>query len=227
MANFNQLEVWPSDLGFQLINLQTLSLHLNKLTGLPSSIGELRSLKVLDVHFNKLRGLPTTIGNLTNLEVLDISSNFNDLVNVPDTIGDLVSLVELDLSFNQIHELPISIGRLTNLQKMKLDENPLMVPPLEVVEQGHQAVMMYMAHLWKESLMTDEEKKLLGSADKDVKQETAEGWIPSWAGGALVNNWFGKAQAGGVASLLGERSWLSWGPQQPKVEEDNYLEQQL
>jgi hypothetical protein len=232
IANFNQLEVWPSDFGFQLTNLQTLCLHLNKISSLPPSIGELRALRFLDVHFNKLRGLPPTIGNLTNLTVLDVSSNFRDFAALPDSIGDLVSLTELDLSFNQIHELPISMGRLTNLRKLKLEENPLVVPSMEVVEQGHDALMEFMAKLWSESLKTEEEKNLAKSTSFGRAFQAnsgggeAGGWIPAWAGGSLVTSWLGKVQAGGLGSLLGGGK-----PSSPRgntqSSDDSYLEQQL
>jgi hypothetical protein len=229
IANFNGLEIWPADFGFQLSNLQTLCLHLNKLSSLPPSIGELRALRVLDVHFNKLRGLPATIGNLSNLTVLDCSSNFRDFAALPESIGDLVSLTELDLSFNQMHELPISMGRLTNLKKLKLEENPLLVPPMEVVEQGHEALMEYMAKLWSESLKTEEEKNLAKSSSFGRAFQAnsgSESWLPAWAGGSLVNSWLGKVQAGGLGSLLGGK------PSSPRSKaqqssEDSYLEQQL
>jgi hypothetical protein len=222
LANFNGLEVWPADFGFQLSNLQTLSLHLNKLSSLPPSIGELRALRFLDVHFNKLRGLPASIGNLSNLTVLDCSSNFRDFAALPDSIGDLVSLTELDLSFNQLHELPITMGRLTNLKKLKLDENPLLVPPMEVVEQGHEALMEHMTMLWKESLKTAEEKEKTyakSSSFGRVLQANSgsEGWLPAWAGG-----WLGK---GGLGSLLGGGKPSS--PRKGQTSDDSYLEEQL
>lgn len=219
IANFNELEMWPSDFGFQLSNLQILRLHLNKLTCLPPSVGELRALRVLDVHFNKLRGLPSTIGNLTNLSILDVSSNFKDFAALPDSVGDLVSLTELDLSFNQLHELPISIGRLTNLKKLKLDENPLVVPPMEIVEQGHEVVMKYMAELWTESLKSEEEKNLTKSTSfgRAFQANTGgEGWLPAWAGGSLVNNWLGGFLGTKPASHLKDQNT-----------DDSYLEQQL
>jgi len=229
IANFNQVELWPSDFGFQLINLQTLCLQLNKITSLPPSIGELRLLRVLDVHFNKLRGLPATIGNLTNLALLDVSSNFHDFVALPDSIGDLVSLTELDLSFNQIHELPLSMGRLTNLTKLKLDENPLVVPPLEVVEQGFEAVMAHMAMLWTESLKPENEKSFSRSATfpgASQSPDAAVGWLP------VLNNWLSKVQIGGISSIFGGNAWPQSPTSQPKTpkatdDDDSYLEQQL
>lgn len=227
IANFNGLEIWPADFGFQLSNLQTLSLHLNKLSSLPPSIGELRALRFLDVHFNKLRGLPATIGNLTNLIILNCSSNFRDFGALPESIGDLVSLTELDLSFNQIHELPISMGRLTNLKTLKLEENPLVVPPPEVVEQGHVALMEYMANLWSESLKTEEEKKKnlakSSSFGRVFQANPGGGAEGTW--GSMLNSWLGKVHSGGLGSLLGGK------PSSPhskgQSSDDSYLEQQL
>eukprot|EP00249_Psilotum_nudum_P000742 c12849_g1_i1 orf=2-235(+) len=34
---------------------------------------------------------------------------------------------------------------LTNLQELRLDGNPLRVPPLQIVEQGKKAILQYMA----------------------------------------------------------------------------------
>lgn len=235
IANFNGLEIWPADFGFQLSNLQTLCLHLNKLSTLPPSLGELRALRFLDVHFNQLRGLPATIGNLTNLTVLDCSSNFRDFAALPDSIGDLVSLTELDLSFNQIHELPISMGRLKNLKKLKLEENPLLEPPMEVVEQGCEAVMEYMAKAWSESLKPEEEEKNLGKSSSFGRvfqansgpSASEETWLPSWAGGSLLNSWLGKVQSSGLGSLLGGKPPSSPHSKPGQSFDDSYLEQQL
>lgn len=209
VAHFNKLEIWPSEFGFQLTNLQTLCLHLNKLSSLPPSIGELRSLCFLDVHFNKLKGLPATIGNLTNLTELDCSRNFRDFAMLPDSIGDLVSLIELDLSFNQIHELPVSMGQLTNLKTLKLEENPLVAPSMEVVEQGHDALMAHMAKLWSESLNTEEGKNLTKNSNfRRMFQASSngEGWLSLWARRSLVINWLGKVQGGELGSILGGKS---------------------
>ncbi|KAJ7541038.1 hypothetical protein O6H91_10G063500 [Diphasiastrum complanatum] len=155
-ASFNRIDYLPPNLGSELVNLERLSVQLNKLSSLPSSLGQLKPLKHLEVQFNKLLSLPETIGNLTNLETLDVSSNFTSLVSLPNAIGDLVSLTSLDLSYNQLRELPVSLGRLQKLKKLKLNGNPLTLPPAEVIEHSHEAVMEYMAVQWKASLVLDD-----------------------------------------------------------------------
>ena len=84
-AGFNSLTYLPTNIGYELLNLQKLMIQLNKIRSLPSSVCEMKSLRYLDAHFNELRGLPIAIGKLTNLEVLNLSSNFSDLRELPET----------------------------------------------------------------------------------------------------------------------------------------------
>lgn len=161
-ASFNKLTYLPTNIGYELVNLRRLSIQLNKIRSLPTSIGEMSSLCFLDVHFNELRGLPPSIGKLTNLEVLNLSSNFSDMTELPDTVGDLSNLKELDLSNNQIHSLPTTFGRLDNLVKLNLDENPLLIPPKEIVDAGVEVVKAFMSRMWLNSLVEEEEHTPLG-----------------------------------------------------------------
>nr|GMD86418.1 plant intracellular Ras-group-related LRR protein 9-like [Ipomoea batatas]GME12581.1 plant intracellular Ras-group-related LRR protein 9-like [Ipomoea batatas] len=155
-ASFNQLAYLPTNIGYELVNLKKLSIFLNKLRSLPTSVGEMRSLRVLDVHFNELRGLPHSIGKLSHLEILNLSSNFSDLTELPDSLGDLSNLKEIDLSNNQIRELPHSVSRLDNLTKLNVDQNPLVIPPKEVVNEGIQAVKAYLVKRRLDILMEEE-----------------------------------------------------------------------
>ncbi|KAK9073548.1 hypothetical protein SSX86_007872 [Deinandra increscens subsp. villosa] len=206
-ASFNKLTYLPTNIGFELVNLKKLSVPLNKIRSLPTSIGEMSSLQFLDAHFNELRGLPPSIGRLSNLEILDLSRNFSDLTSLPLTIGDLTNLKELDISNNQIHELPATFGRLENLEKLNLEENPLVVPPKEVVNEGVKAVKEFMARWWLDLLLEEEEKS------KVVENEPPQGgWLTrstSWLTGV----------AGSVGGYLGGA-----GNATPT---DPYLNQQL
>lgn len=186
-ANFNQLDFISSTFGFQLVNLEKLDLHLNKLSAVPASICELQSLKFLDLHMNKLRGLPAGLGNLSRLEHLDVSSNFNDLVALPESIGDLISLLHCDLSFNQIRELPDSMGRLEKLKKLNLDGNPMAVPPIEIAEKSLEAVMEYMQERWRRSIEVDEQTPEGGNALGPAGSFDYNAWA-TWAGES-VNSW--------------------------------------
>ncbi|KAD4889027.1 hypothetical protein E3N88_21100 [Mikania micrantha] len=159
-AGFNQIKYLPANIGYGLVNLKKLSMPLNKLRSLPTSIGEMTSLQILDVHFNSLRGLPPSIGMLKKLEILNVGSNFSDLTSLPETIGCLTSLRELDICNNQIQQLPITFGRLVNLTIMVVDQNPLTVPPPEVVAEGVEAVKVYMSKRLYD-LIVEEEKRVM------------------------------------------------------------------
>ncbi|EFJ06590.1 hypothetical protein SELMODRAFT_110183 [Selaginella moellendorffii] len=209
-ASFNQLEKLPPNIG-SLFNLEKLSLQLNKLSMLPASIGDLTSLKVLEIHFNKLVALPSSIGNLKDLEVLNCSSNFNSLTTVPSSLGDLYCLRELDLSYNQIRELPLSFGRLQKLRKLKLDQNPLVVPPPEVVDHSLEAVLEYMAEKWRSSMKLDDEHDRAGS-------NTPARVVTN--GGSRVISWLGGMCAAGTEFRRPSSKVLSW-----HRSPDRYLEQ--
>ncbi|KAK9080530.1 hypothetical protein SSX86_000288 [Deinandra increscens subsp. villosa] len=192
-ASFNKLTYLPTKIGHELINLKKLSIQLNKVRNFPTSIGEMESLQFLDAHFNELRGLPKSIGKLSNLEVLNLGSNFSDLRELPDTIGDLVNLRELDVSNNQIQQLPLTFGRLEKLTKLNVDQNPLVVPPKEVVEEGIGAVKVYMAQRWFDMLVEEEEK-----SRREHEALAQASWLSrstTWLAGAVVG-------AAGTVSLL-------------------------
>ncbi|KAK2982975.1 hypothetical protein RJ640_019253 [Escallonia rubra] len=144
-ANFNQLTKLPDTIGFELLNLQQLSVNSNKLLFLPSSTSHLTNLRVLDARLNSLRSLPEDLENLINLEILNVSQNFQYLATLPYSVGLLMSLVELDVSYNKITSLPDSLGCLKKLQKLSVEGNPLVSPPVEVIEQGLHVVKEYLS----------------------------------------------------------------------------------
>jgi hypothetical protein len=170
----------------------------------------MKSLRYLDVHFNELHGLPQSIGKLTNLEYLNIGSNFNDMTQLPETIGGLINLKELDLSNNQIRALPYAFCKLEKLTKLNLDQNPIIVPPVEVVNQGVEATKEFMAKRWLEFI--DEERKKNMAETQNQQAET--GWL-AW-GASLLNNVAGASES--VAEYFG----VAKAPQ-----DDTLLYQQL
>lgn len=206
--SFNGLTYLPTNIGYELVNLKRLSIQLNKIRSLPTSVGEMRSLQHLDAHFNELQGLPLSIGRLTNLEILNLSNNFSDLTELPDTFGDLTNLKELDLSNNQIQVLPDTFGRLDNLTTLNLEQNPLIIPPSELVKEGTEAVKIFMAKRWLDILMEEERKSML-----EVQEQAETGWL------TRSTSWLKNYAAGVSVSVSG---YLS--PRSPK---DAYLDQQL
>ncbi|KAM7249989.1 hypothetical protein ACFE04_021872 [Oxalis oulophora] len=205
-ASFNDLLILPTNIGYGLPNLQKLSIQLNKIRLLPSSICEMKSLKYIDVHFNELLGLPLAIGRLTNLETLNASNNFGDFTTLPETICDLTNLKELDLSNNQIKYLPDGFGWLENLSKLNLEENPIVVPPVEIVKKGAEAVKEFMKARWI-SIVAEQQQV------EASRQQAQSGWL-AW-GSSMIGN-----VVSGVSQTVG--GYLGGG----KVN-DPYLDQQL
>lgn len=199
----------PTNIAYGLVNLEKLSIHLNKIRFLPLSIGEMKSLRYLDVHFNELHGLPQSIGKLTNLEYLNISSNFNDMTQLPETVGGLVNLKELDLSNNQIRALPYAFCRLEKLTKLNLDQNPIIVPPLEVLNQGVEAMKEFMATRWLEHIDEEQQKNMAETQN----QQAQTGWL-AW-GASLLSNVAGVSES--VVEYFGVR----------KAPRDTWMEQHL
>ncbi|CAK7345626.1 unnamed protein product [Dovyalis caffra] len=176
-ANFNKLSRLPDTIGFELINLKKLSVNSNKLVFLPMSTSHLTSLKTLDARLNNLRSLPEDLENLINLEVLNVSQNFQYLETLPYSIGLLISLVELDVSYNKITTLPDSMGCLRKLQKLCVEGNPLISPPMEVVERGLDVVKEYLSEKMNAGHKSPTKKK--SWVGKLVKYGTFNGRIGS------------------------------------------------
>ncbi|XP_058787398.1 plant intracellular Ras-group-related LRR protein 9-like [Vicia villosa] len=210
-ASFNNLSYLPTNIGYELPNLKKLIIHLNKIRSLPSSICELKSLCYLDAHFNELHGLPIAIGRLTNLEVLNLSSNFTDLIELPETFGELTNLRELDLSNNQIHALPDTFGYLDNLTKLNLEQNPLEVPPVEIVNQGVEAILTFMTKRWIDILQEEESK-----SNQEMQEQVEGGWL------TRSTSWL-KNVSGNVAGYIGT---TVGSPVSPKSPTEAYLNQQ-
>ncbi|URD73811.1 hypothetical protein MUK42_08863 [Musa troglodytarum] len=145
IANFNQLTKLPDTMGFELTDLRKLAVNSNKLAFLPYSTSHMTSLRVLDARLNCLRSLPDGLENLIRLEVLNVGQNFHYLQSLPCAIGLLVSLVELDISYNSIGALPSSMGCMAKLRKFRAEGNPLVCPPMDVVEQGVESVRGYLS----------------------------------------------------------------------------------
>ncbi|CAK9187031.1 unnamed protein product [Ilex paraguariensis] len=184
IANFNKLTQLPETIGFELMNLKKLSVNSNKLIFLPCSTSHLTNLRVLDARLNCLRSLPEDLENLINLQVLNISQNFQYLATLPYSIGLLISLVELDVSYNKITALPDSIGCLRKLQKLSVEGNPLVSPPMEVVERGLHVVKEYLTERINGAHQNSPKKKTwlgklvkYGTFNVRVNREDREGFI--------------------------------------------------
>lgn len=80
-------------------HMRKIYFNHNKLTELPSQIGQMRWLTVLDLSFNNLKRLPPEIGMLTNLKKLLLFDN--NLETLPYEIGSLHHLELLGIEGNR------------------------------------------------------------------------------------------------------------------------------
>ena len=98
-------------------------MSMNQLVFLPTSIQKLNQLEWLDLSGNKLTELPSEIGDLKELRTLNVRKN--QLVSLPTSIQKLQQLEDLDLSYNKLTELPSEIGDLKELRRLNVTGNPL------------------------------------------------------------------------------------------------------
>jgi small GTP-binding protein len=128
----------------ELSNLTTLYLGSNQISDI-SILGCLSGLSLLDLSRNKIYDI-SVLGLLTNLISLNLSENaINDITD----LGSLWGLTSLDLSYNNIETLPLSLFLLEmniNLNEypskgIRLSNNPIQKPPLDIVKLGWQAAL--------------------------------------------------------------------------------------
>ncbi|EEF29900.1 plant intracellular Ras-group-related LRR protein 4 [Ricinus communis] len=147
-ADYNRLKALPEAVG-KIETLEVLSVRYNNIKQLPTTMSSLLNLKELNVSFNELESVPESLCFATSLVKINIGNNFADLQYLPRSIGNLENLEELDISNNQIRALPDSFRMLTKLRVLRVEQNPLEVPPRHIAEKGAQAVVQYMAELFE------------------------------------------------------------------------------
>ncbi|HAP60801.1 MAG TPA: GTPase, partial [Cytophagales bacterium] len=127
-----------------LVNLTELKLRNNQLTLLGGLEGlvSLTSLYLRENELTTLGGLEG-LGNLTSLYL-----DSNQLTSLAG-LEPLVGLTRVDAEYNQLATLPawivdrkfqVNYGAFED-GKLCLRGNPLTAPPIEIVKQGHQAVV--------------------------------------------------------------------------------------
>jgi hypothetical protein len=119
---------------------------------LPEDIGKLARLSLLNLEGTLLSALPESIGNLQRLETLNLAGAC--FTAIPDCVYDLSSLRHLSFrnhagrpGGNQIREVSPRILHMPALETIDLSNNPVEVPPLEIVDRGVEAVREYFRQL--------------------------------------------------------------------------------
>lgn len=156
-----------------LTNLETLMLMGNQLIDIDflSASNNLKNLYLLN---NKIKDI-TALKRHQNLRYLDLSSN--NISNI-SPLENLDKLETLFLSGNQIEDISpiapliekgISISSETPNQKgIEIENNPVNTPPLEVIEQGNEAVKRFFKDAKKSGLKPLNECKLIFVGDGAV-----------------------------------------------------------
>ncbi|KAG0588226.1 hypothetical protein KC19_2G226900 [Ceratodon purpureus] len=155
-ADFNNLKVLPEATG-NLTSLERLDIHMNEVQRLPTTLYKLTNLVELRISTNHISRIPDSVCHLPKLAKLDASSNFTELRELPVDIGYMQSLRELNVSNNQITELPVSFARLTGLEKLEMDQNPWVIPPLDISKKGKEAVLQFMKELEEQQSIAEKE----------------------------------------------------------------------
>ncbi|CBJ25495.1 LRR-GTPase of the ROCO family [Ectocarpus siliculosus] len=143
----------PPELG-RLSSLRLLYLKNNKLSGeIPRELGQLGALEHLWLSKNDLTGqLPTELGHLGALERLHVMENKLS-GTVPPELFRLGALEELDLRNNRFSALGQAeqalqfvarLGQLASGQNLRLQDNPWVMPPEGIVNEGLPAVEKYL-----------------------------------------------------------------------------------
>jgi len=116
----------------QLTNLQTLSLHTNRITTIPNSVAKLANLERLFLHHNQITTIPDSLAQLPNLLLLALYDN--RIRVIPDALAQLTVLRILGLANNQVSAIPDSLAQLHYLRHLGLWGNPDLGIPDEILQ---------------------------------------------------------------------------------------------
>uniref|UniRef100_A0A8C6U1L8 Leucine rich repeat containing 8 VRAC subunit Da n=1 Tax=Neogobius melanostomus TaxID=47308 RepID=A0A8C6U1L8_9GOBI len=131
----NNIRTIEEIISFQhLKRLACLKLWHNKISSIPSSIGQVKSLEALHLNHNKLESLPPQLFRCTKLKVLCLSHNA--LTTLPEAMSQLVQLSQLELRGNCLDRLPATLANCRLLRKSGLvvEDHLFDTLPLEAKE---------------------------------------------------------------------------------------------
>jgi len=172
-----------ADISFlkDLSYLTELDLSYNQISNI-SVLKGLKKIKQLYLRNNRISDV-SALRNLTSLTRLDLSNN---MISEIVLLKDLKGLKELNLMKNRITQLPaeiidlrMNIGWLYVGEGVVLGNNPIEVPPIEILKKGREAVKTYFKSLEGKKQSLNEVKVILvgeGGAGKTslIKQLLGE-----------------------------------------------------
>lgn len=149
-----------------LTSLQSLVINGNDINDY-HFLKSLIALEKLSVNRNKIRD-PWFLGNLTALKNIDISSNE---ISSLDFVEKLTALEFIDLTNNRINDISLLVPLLkqnVSIAPIGLDyegiyihDNPIINPPINIVEQGGEAILDWFEQIEKFGAEPFYESKLM------------------------------------------------------------------
>jgi Leucine-rich repeat (LRR) protein len=121
--------------------LEHLCLSENRISKIPDEINRLRKLDDFQLADNKLKELPENILELSELKHLCL--NDNEIEFLPQNINLLKKITKLHLSNNKLTKLPFELNNADFISHLSLQGNPLLEPSMEIINQGHGAILNY------------------------------------------------------------------------------------
>ena len=162
----------------KLSTLTSLYLSRNQISDL-SSLEKLSQLTTLYLSYNEIRDL-SSLEKLSQLTSLDLENNqLSDL----SSLEKLSQLTSLDLSSNKIESIkpllglikkgiPIRLNRKYTDTEIAIGDNPLKHPPINIIEQGNQAILTYFQDLENQGAAKLNEAKLIIVGEPDAGKST-------------------------------------------------------
>jgi len=152
----------------ELQNLTSLNLSFNQISDI-DHLKELQNLTSLDLRSNQISDIDH-LKELQNLTSLDLSNN--QILDI-DHLKELQNLSSLNLSSNQITDIHNILAIIENFEKIdlrssftrdgviNLTNNPIEIPPPEIVRQGIEAVQNYFQEIKQDGIDYLFEAKML------------------------------------------------------------------
>lgn len=151
----NILRSFPDGV-LQLKNLSKLDISNNQIDNIPENIGKINNINLKEVNFskNKIKQIPESIQSLSMVSKLNFSGN--ELSAIPEGVTKLRYINELDLSYNKFEDVPEYLFYMNNNRvsffynpsaHIYLNNNPIIHPPIEIINQGNYAVRNYFKEL--------------------------------------------------------------------------------
>lgn len=138
----NKLTSLPSYLG-NFKKLQFLDVPVNQLSDLPQELAQCPYLREINIAANRFKELPSCIYELKALEILVAADNQVPSINV-EGLSKLERLATLDLHNNSIDFVPLELGNMTQLKMLLINGNPFRVPRTAIIEKGTQEILSYL-----------------------------------------------------------------------------------